>query len=79
MVHDNQNANFDLLFETTASNLKTLHNRANDGDGGRARVLFYALAGDLNQEGIIDALKAAAEYMADHPMEELPTRLGMVQ
>lgn len=79
LTSQKQEADVDQLFENTASNLTLLYSRANQGEGGRARVLFFALAAFLNQEGIVDALKAAAEYMADHDVENRPTVSQMIQ
>ena len=52
------------LFTSVAERLESLHEQSETGDGGQARVLFYALAAYLDERGIIDHLKAAAAYMA---------------
>ena len=79
MTNDARNIDLDQLFNTTASSLETLYKRANSDDGGRARILFFALAAFLDQEGIVDALKAAAQYMAAHDPQNLPAPSKMIQ
>ena len=54
------------LFTSVVKGLESLHKQSETGDGGQARVLFYALAAFLDDRGIIDHLKAAAAYMAEN-------------
>jgi hypothetical protein len=59
-------AQLDMLFRSLAEGIEQLHDLSEIGDGGRARTLFYALAVYLDERDIIDELKAAAMYAADH-------------
>jgi hypothetical protein len=59
-------AQLNNLYQLLAAGTASLHKQGEIGDGGRARILFYALAGFLDERGIIDHLKAAAMYMAEH-------------
>jgi hypothetical protein len=51
------------LYETIAEGLEFLHEQSETYEGGSARVLFFALALFLDDLGIIDDLKAAAQRM----------------
>ena len=55
--------NWDELLATVADGLTALAETAEIADGGRARTLFFALAGYLDERGIIDYLAAAAAYL----------------
>ena len=54
----------DALHKKICEGIELLHEQGETGDGGRARTLFYAWAAFLDQRGIIDHLKAAANWMA---------------
>lgn len=54
----------DELYSTICQGIELLHTQSDIGDGGRARTLFYALANFLEERGIIDHLRAGANYMA---------------
>lgn len=62
----NSNIDLDDLHSALSHGLEFLHQQSEIGDGGRARILFHALAGFLDERGIIDHLKSAANYMAEH-------------
>jgi hypothetical protein len=57
--------NWDVLCENVADSLTGLAEYSQLGDGGRARIMFFALAGFLDERGIIDGLKAAAVYLQE--------------
>ena len=63
MTQDSTTTIWDELFEMVADGLTALAEHSEIGDGGRARTLFYALAGYLDGLGIIDGLGAAAVYL----------------
>ena len=50
------------LYKTVCEGMELLHELSEER-GGRARILFYAMAGFLEERGIIDALKLAANHM----------------
>jgi hypothetical protein len=52
------------LHKNVCEGIELLHQQSEVGDGGRARILFYAMGAFLDERGIIDALKASANYMA---------------
>jgi hypothetical protein len=54
------------LHQVLALGLTKLRLESEVGEGGRARILFYGLAAYLNNEGILEHLSEAANYMAQH-------------
>jgi hypothetical protein len=54
----------DTLHKTVADGIVKLRQQSEIGTGGRARILFYALAMYLDERGIIDHLGAEANYAA---------------
>src|ERR1017187_2583922 len=50
------------LFKTVCEGIETLRSESEDGMG-RARILFYALSGFLQERGITQDLAAAAGWM----------------
>lgn len=63
MTQESTTINWDELTAMVADGLIALAEQSEMGDGGRARILFFGLAGYLGDLGIIDWLGAAAHYL----------------
>lgn len=59
----------DRVYERIANDLVWLHNQSEreteSGQAPRERILWFALAGYLEERGIVDRLKLAATYMQE--------------
>jgi len=60
-----EDAELETVYEGLCEGIKALHTQSEIG-GGRARLLFYALAGYLEEHGMLDDMKSAANYMAQN-------------
>lgn len=62
--------NVDMVFKRICEDIEWLHTESEkempDGKAARAQILFFALAGFLDEREIIDHLKAAALREQDH-------------
>lgn len=56
---------WDEMYLAVAEWLVALHTASETGDGGRARVLLYALSGFLDERSILDTMKAQALFMEE--------------
>lgn len=63
----NNGQNADIVLKRICEDIEWLHTESEkelpDGKAPRARILFFALAGFLDEREIIDHLKAAALHM----------------
>lgn len=57
-------AELDVLYKTVAEGIERLK-RQSEPSMGRARILYYALAGYLNERGIVADMAAMAEWMSE--------------
>ena len=69
----------ETLHKTVAEGIVTLH-RESEERMGRARILFYALSGYLEQEGIVQSMAMCAAWMEEQSGKpvEMPTPSELV-
>jgi hypothetical protein len=61
----------DSLYKVVCEGINRLQRLSEIGTGGRARILYRELAGELEQRGTLDELKVLATYIEEQPGKRL--------